>query len=721
MATKGTLLDGRFELGDKLAEGALGEVWAATDRRTDEPVVVKLAGEGGAQAQAVFLREAELLRALRSPYLPTPVATGTAASGEAYSVTRRIPGTPLGEWQKQASSDAILRVHGEVARALADLHGRGFVHRDVKPSNVLVTEPEHAVFLLDLGFAARVGEPDALMGSSTAIIGTPRYLSPEVFLAHPLGPPADVYALGVMLVEALTGREPWSTEGKFSDVLMRRLKEPPSLDALAEVAPAHVELLRAMLRREPEARPTAASVAARLAPEIPRRERAHVGSAEPPPPPAPAAGAPPAAPPSPLEAPESQPGSRPGLRPIHINLAEGQEVMAKAGGGVSSRPFVLVGVALLLIALGAALATLLIGPGGWIGTLETPPPSTATGAPPVGGPTGAPPMGGPTAAPPKTFPIERAPRAPEWQSSLYAILGLAAGAALFYVYTRRRGAEKAVSGDARVLAQRIAALEVRIAGGGAVAAMRPDELATAVQKSVMVALESRPVSDVGKALDLLAKQLEQGGKKPSWDKRITTVTGVLAAVIAVVSAGYALATTLFRPNTPPRFEACGTEGQRALRDRPFELRPSAKDADGDPLTYDYQVSDGKLEPTKGPLALLDASAVKGTLLGVDIWVSDGRSEPVHTTCTVRVNAAPTGRLVLPRPGPAGSSVEVSVAAQDADGDPLVVSWTSSCEGVGGVTGTRVFTRLPAGSCALVAKVSDPWQSVEVSGELRSLP
>jgi predicted Ser/Thr protein kinase len=719
MATKGTLVDGRFELGEELAEGALGEVWAASDRQTGAAVVVKLAGAGGERAQAVLLREAEMLRQAHSPFLPTSVAVGRGRDGEAYSVTKRISGAPLGQWQRGASREAIRRVHGEVARALADLHGRGFVHRDVKPSNVLVTEPEGAVFLLDLGFAARVGEPDVLMGTSTAIIGTPRYLSPEVLLAHPLGPAADVYALGVMLVEALTGREPWSSEGTFAEVLMRRLQEPPSLEALAEVAPADVELVRAMLRREPEARPTAAIVAERLGAGAERRERASAAPAAPagfgPPPPSPAAPAAPAAAAkqaSPLEVLESEPASRPGLR---IDLAEGAEQKAKAGGGLVSRPFAslgLLGAALLLIALGALLATFAIGANGWNGDIESAPlPSTS-----------ASPAGVPQIAPPKAFPIHQdAPRSPGWQSSLYAILGLAAGAALFYVYTRRRGAEKVASGDALVLTQRIAALEVRLSGGGALAAMRPDELAAAVQKSVLVALDSRPVSDVGRALELLAKQLEQGGKKPSWDKRITTVTGVLAAILAVASAAYALGTTLFRPNTPPRFEACGTEGQRALRDRPFELRPSAKDADGDPLTYDYQVSDGKLEPTRGPLALIDASAVKGTLLGVDIWVTDGRSDRVHTTCTIRVNGAPTGRLVLPSAGPAGSPVEVAVAAQDPDGDPLVVSWSSSCEGLGGVTGTRVFTRLPAGSCGLVAKVSDPWQSLEIAGELRSAP
>lgn len=713
MATPGTLVDGRFELGEKLAEGALGEVWAARDRRTDAPVVVKLAGVGGARARAVFLREAEILRQAASPFLPTPIAASAGPDGEAYSVTAWVAGTPLGQWQKGASREAIRRVHGEVARALADLHGRGFVHRDVKPSNVLVTQPEGAVFLLDLGFAVRAGEPDSLTGSSTAIVGTPRYLSPEVLLAHPLGPAVDVYALGLMLVESLTGREPWSTEGRFADVLMRRLKEPPSLVALAEVAPADVDLVRAMLQREPAARPSAAVVAERLGAGAPRKERASVPAAAPPaapagrhPAPPPAASAAPEAAPRPLEVLESQPITE--RAPLNAPLESTAGAPPKAAGGITSRPLPLVGAALLLIALGALLAALAIGPSGEGGELRMPvPPATATL---------------PAGSPPKAFPIHHdAPPAPAWQSSLYAILGFAAGAALFYVYTRRRGAEKAISGDALVLAQRIAALEGRLAGGGAVAAMRPDELALAVQKSVLVALESRPVSDVGKALDLLAKQLELGGKKPSWDKRITTVTGVLAAVLGVASAAYALGTTVFRRNTPPRFEACGTEGQRALRDRPFELRPSAKDADGDPLTYDYAVSDGKLEPTKGPLALLDVSAVKGTLVGLDIWVGDGRGERVHTTCTLRVNGAPTGRLVLPAASPAGSPVEVVALAQDPDGDPLVVSWSSSCDGLGGATGTRLFTRLPTGTCALVAKVSDPWQSVELVGELRGAP
>jgi serine/threonine protein kinase len=150
--------------------------------------------------------------------------------------------------------ERVARYGAALADALAYVHERGLVHRDVKPANVLITE-DGRVHLADFGIARLV---DSAHQTRTGdVLGTPAYFAPEQVAGEPVGPPADIYALGIVLLECLTGKRPF--EGTAMEVAMARLARAP------EIPPGTTSdwasLLTAMTRRVPAERPGAEQVA----------------------------------------------------------------------------------------------------------------------------------------------------------------------------------------------------------------------------------------------------------------------------------------------------------------------------------------------------------------------------------------------------------------------------------------------------------------------------
>lgn len=251
---------GRYEIGGPLAEGGMGVVYRGVDRVSNRPVAVKRPRSGHAGTAVAARLEAMALRLLRVPGVVQLLDEGEDADGP-YLVTEfvdgepfpgpEVPGTPRGALVAARSA--------ELLEALARVHAAGILHRDLKPRNVLV-DREGRVHVLDFGIArgpaldvAAGIDPDA---------GTPRYLAPEQLGTGAVDARTDLYAVGLMVFEALAGRLPFADASGEPDTWARLWRDPPPLASVAEdVPPAVASLVDRLIVRLPERRPASAAEA----------------------------------------------------------------------------------------------------------------------------------------------------------------------------------------------------------------------------------------------------------------------------------------------------------------------------------------------------------------------------------------------------------------------------------------------------------------------------
>jgi len=251
------VLDGRYRLGQRLGGGAAAEVFRALDERLQRPVAVKLfRGDAAAQLQR---HEAEM-RTLASLDHPSLVGVYDAGSdddtGAPFLVMQLVEGSTLADELHEGALplNRAATYGAALADALAYVHERGFVHRDIKPANVLIAQ-DGRVHLADFGIARLV---DSAHETRTGdVLGTPGYFSPEQVTGEPVGPPTDIYALGIVLIECVTGQRPF--EGGAMEVALARVNRAP--DIPASLPEQWRTLLRAMTLRDPGQRPKAVVVA----------------------------------------------------------------------------------------------------------------------------------------------------------------------------------------------------------------------------------------------------------------------------------------------------------------------------------------------------------------------------------------------------------------------------------------------------------------------------
>lgn len=254
------LLDGRYRLGTRLGGGAAADVFRGIDDRLGRAVAVKVfRGDAAEQLQR---HEAEMrtLAALDHPSLVTVFDAGSdPETDQPYLVMQLIEGPTLAEELRPGALplDRAARYGAELADALAYIHQRGLVHRDLKPANVLISK-DGRVHLADFGIARLVGTAHETRTGD--VLGTPAFFAPEQVAGESVGPPTDIYALGLVLYEALTGRRPY--DGTPMEVAMARLNRAPEIPA--DTPAPWRRLLVAMTQRDPAARPSAAEVARTL-------------------------------------------------------------------------------------------------------------------------------------------------------------------------------------------------------------------------------------------------------------------------------------------------------------------------------------------------------------------------------------------------------------------------------------------------------------------------
>ncbi|MGH1564679.1 serine/threonine-protein kinase [Mumia sp. DW29H23] len=275
---------GRYRLVRVLGSGAFATVWLGEDRDLDADVAVKVLADNwthNADVRERFLAEARLLRRVDDPRVVRVFDVGVSDDGRPYFVMEYVPGGTLADRTGTLSAGESLAYGVEAARALHVLHEAGIVHRDVKPSNLLVDDRTTPPRLLvsDLGSAKVLAEASGL----TVTTGTPLYMAPEqVHQNDGFDARADVYAVAAVTYHLLSGRPPFA-DPTAAAVMARRPDAKPAPLATSVGRPVALDRLMARsLSWEPSKRPaTAADLAdalERLVDEEPTRQRREVST-----------------------------------------------------------------------------------------------------------------------------------------------------------------------------------------------------------------------------------------------------------------------------------------------------------------------------------------------------------------------------------------------------------------------------------------------------------
>lgn len=250
------LIADRYRLDSLCGRGGTAEVWKATDTSLDRTVALKLVTVAHDESSARAADEAKTLARLSHPSLVQVYDAGTDSSGRPWVVMEFVDGETLSAALKRGPLplEGVRLIGTAVAEALDHVHAQGLVHRDVKPANILLKLGGGAK-LTDFGIARLV---DAARVTSTGLlVGTASYLAPEQVTGETIGPAVDVYALGLLMLEAITGTREYA--GPAVEAAMARLHRdpvlPPTLPAVWS------SLLSAMTARAPQDRPSAAEVA----------------------------------------------------------------------------------------------------------------------------------------------------------------------------------------------------------------------------------------------------------------------------------------------------------------------------------------------------------------------------------------------------------------------------------------------------------------------------
>jgi serine/threonine protein kinase len=259
-AQPGRLLDGRYRLGVVLGSGGAAEVIQAVDERLGRAVAVKLFRGDVADQLQRHEDEMRTLARLAHAGLVTVFDAGTDDETQRpYLVMQLVEGSTLAQQLRRGPLPSLrtAQIGASLADALAYVHEQGLVHRDVKPANVLIGA-DARVHLADFGIARIVDS--AHVTRTGDVLGTPAYFAPEQVSGELVGPAADVYALGLVLLECLTGRREY--DGTSIEVAMARLHRQPEIPN--QLPGIWQDLLAGMTARDPAVRVTAEQAAERM-------------------------------------------------------------------------------------------------------------------------------------------------------------------------------------------------------------------------------------------------------------------------------------------------------------------------------------------------------------------------------------------------------------------------------------------------------------------------
>ena len=264
----GALLDGRYHVEATIATGGMSTVYRGHDVRLDRPVALKVMDARYARDQQFltrFQREARAIARLKNPGLVAIYDQGGDA-GHPFLVMELVEGGTLRELLRERGPmppHAVVAVLRPVLGGLGEAHRAGLVHRDVKPENVLISD-DGEVKLVDFGLVRAIAE--AGITSTSVILGTASYLSPEQVAGEPTGPRSDVYSAGIMAFELLTGTTPFRGDSALAVANQRLEAEvPPPSTVIDGVPPQFDAFIACATARNPEDRfPDASAMAEEL-------------------------------------------------------------------------------------------------------------------------------------------------------------------------------------------------------------------------------------------------------------------------------------------------------------------------------------------------------------------------------------------------------------------------------------------------------------------------
>ncbi|WP_329210251.1 serine/threonine protein kinase [Streptomyces sp. NBC_00683] len=266
----GRVIAGRYELATILGQGGMGQVWTAYDQRLDRRVAVKLlrpdrvAGPSGSDAadelRRRFVRECRVTAQVDHPGLVTVHDAGSD-DDDLYLVMQYVEGADLADHLAEHAPYPwpwAVAIAAQLCAVLSAVHAVPIVHRDLKPRNAMV-RPDGTVIVLDLGVASVLDTDTTRLTHTGSPIGSPAYMAPEQAMGGAVGPYTDLYALGVLLHELLSGDVPFAGSTALG-VLHRHLYEPPLpvRHLRPEVPEALEALVLRLLSKDPQHRPASA-------------------------------------------------------------------------------------------------------------------------------------------------------------------------------------------------------------------------------------------------------------------------------------------------------------------------------------------------------------------------------------------------------------------------------------------------------------------------------
>jgi serine/threonine protein kinase len=251
---------GAYKLIDRIGAGGMGEVWKAEDPRLGRVVAIKIlppAVANDAEAMLRMQREARTAAQLYHPNIAT-IHSIEEHDGRMFIVMEYVQGEPLTKLiaARRLSEADVCRIGRGVADALAEAHEHGIIHRDIKPDNIIVNGPR--VKVLDFGIAKRIGlettssdAPTAFVTQQGMIVGTVHYMSPEQALGKPLDARTDIFSLGIVLYEAVSGKLPFAGETITETITQIVRDEPPPI---VSASPGMRALIERCLRKSRDQR-----------------------------------------------------------------------------------------------------------------------------------------------------------------------------------------------------------------------------------------------------------------------------------------------------------------------------------------------------------------------------------------------------------------------------------------------------------------------------------
>ncbi|MEM8530434.1 MAG: protein kinase [Chloroflexota bacterium] len=259
---------GKYKLGVVLGQGGMGAVYRSFHPQLNRPVAIKVIRSNvtDPQAHQRFIREAQIVAGLAHPHI-IRIFDIDVQDGQPYIVMDFVEGESLDKRLSAGplSLDIVLQIMLPLTNALGYAHSQGVIHRDLKPANVLL-RPDGSPVLADFGIARPLDtHTSAQLTATGALIGTLAYIAPEQFLGTGADQRSDIYALGIMLFEMLTGHPPF--DGDTAQIMYGHLHQPPpSLNTLQPTLPKALDqLVQHMLAKEPDDRPqTAAEISKTL-------------------------------------------------------------------------------------------------------------------------------------------------------------------------------------------------------------------------------------------------------------------------------------------------------------------------------------------------------------------------------------------------------------------------------------------------------------------------